>query len=91
GTISVESDRNSPGLRVGENSALASFLSGLSGIPPGVRSYFTDAVDLSRFVAPTAIVIGGGDIETAHKEGEYLPEQDLVRTVNLFDQVVENL
>ncbi|MHB8878542.1 MAG: acetylornithine deacetylase [Myxococcaceae bacterium] len=69
------------------SSAVVQFLAERTGKPPSTVSYGTEAPQLTQLGAE-AVVFGPGDIGQAHRTGEYVPLDELVRCEELLEEAI---
>ncbi len=86
----LEVKRMDPPFDPAPTDALAVLVQSLSHRAPGAVSFGTEAAHLRSMIAET-IVFGPGNMDTAHKTGEYVPTSELSKCVKLLKAVIERL
>ena len=79
--------RKDRGVDTAESSEVVRFLGEESGLPSGTIPFGTEAPDLARLGAE-AVVFGPGDIRVAHRTGEYVPVNELVRCAQILTRAI---
>jgi acetylornithine deacetylase len=85
-TIEVRILRADPGFQNAEDSKLGLLLGRMLGLPETGISFGSEATRFNA-IAEEVVVIGPGDMETAHSERECVPVEEL----NLWTETVKNL
>lgn len=82
--------RNDPAFLPSATQGIVDLLASLSGNEPDTISFGSEAAHLASLTTET-VVFGPGDMTVAHKTGEYVPEADLQRCVDLLKKAMELL
>jgi len=84
----IEADRADDSFETAADSDLVQFLEKESGKAPGTVAFGTEAPSMIALGAQ-AVVFGPGDIRVAHRTGEFVPQNELVRCVAIIQQAIE--
>lgn len=79
--------RNDPAFAPSGTAELVTWLSSLTGNPPGTISFGSEAAHLSP-LAGEIVVLGPGSMSVAHQTGEYVPVQQLLECVSLIENAI---
>ena len=79
--------REDRGVATAEGSEVVRFLAGQSGNTPSTVAFGTEAPQLTALGAE-AVVFGPGDIRNAHKTGEFVPVDELVRCEEILGRAI---
>jgi len=75
------------GMETPANAPIVEFLEDLTGTPAGTIAFGTEAPQLIELGAH-AVVLGPGDIQVAHRTGEYVPVKDLNHCVKILSGAI---
>lgn len=84
----IDAERADESFETPADSDLVQFLENESGKSPGSVAFGTEAPSMIALGAQ-AVVFGPGDIRVAHRTGEFVPQNELVRCVDLIQQAIE--
>lgn len=84
----VTASRADSGFDTPVQSQLVKTLEELSGLPAGTVAFGTEAAQMNALGAE-AVVMGPGDIRTAHQTGEFVPVEELERCVEILKQAIQ--
>jgi acetylornithine deacetylase len=79
----IDVTRLDGGVETPADSALVSFMEAATGLGAGTVAFGTEAPQLIEMGAE-AVVFGAGSIRTAHRTGEFVPAEELDRSVELL-------
>jgi acetylornithine deacetylase len=79
--------REDRGVSTAEASEVVRFLAGQSGNTPSTVAFGTEAPQLTALGAE-AVVFGPGDIRNAHKTGEFVPVDELLRCEEILGRAI---
>jgi acetylornithine deacetylase len=79
--------RGDRGVATSEGSEVVRFLAAQAGREPSTVAFGTEAPQLTALGAE-AVVFGPGDIRNAHKTGEFVPVDELVRCEEILEQAI---
>jgi acetylornithine deacetylase len=81
--------RQDRGVATPESAAVVQFLANQSGKTPSTVAFGTEAPQLTALGAE-AVVFGPGDIRNAHKTGEFVPVDELVRCEEILSRAISH-
>jgi acetylornithine deacetylase len=84
----IEPARADDSFETSANSALVHFLQDASAGPSGTVAFGTEAPSMIALGAE-AVVFGPGDIRVAHRTGEFVPIDELDRSVEILKQAIQ--
>jgi acetylornithine deacetylase len=87
--IRVRFERAEPGVETSPQSEVVRFLQEQSGRPPGAVPFGTEAPQLTELGAE-AVVFGPGDIRVAHRTGEFVPVDELLRCEGILESALRH-
>jgi acetylornithine deacetylase len=80
--------RGDRGVATPEGSEVVRFLAEQTGLRPSTVAFGTEAPQLTALGAE-AVVFGPGDIRNAHKTGEFVPVEELVRCEEILGRAIQ--
>jgi acetylornithine deacetylase len=86
----VEATRADGGFETPSGSTLVTMLEEATGQSAGTVAFGTEAAQLIR-VGAEAVVLGPGDIRVAHRTGEFVPVEELHRSVEILTRAIKVL
>lgn len=86
----VDAARADEGFETAPDSRLVQLLEELTGNEAGTVAFGTEAAQMAQLGAE-AVVIGPGNIQVAHRTGEFVPVDELERGVEILTQAVQRL
>lgn len=86
----VDAARADEGFETSARSTLVTLLEELSGQESGTVAFGTEAAQMAKLGAE-AVVLGPGDIRVAHQTGEFVPVNELERSVQILTNAIEKL
>ena len=86
----IDADRADDSFETPANSELVQFLENESGKASGSVAFGTEAPSMMALGAQP-VVFGPGDIRVAHRPGEFVPINELVRCVDILGRMIERL
>ncbi len=86
----VDAARADEGFETAPDSQLVTLLEELSGNSAGTVAFGTEAAQMTLLGAE-AVVMGSGDIRVAHRTGEYVPIDELQRSVEILTEATRRL
>lgn len=86
----VDASRADQGFETNPDSTLVRLLEELSGFEAGTVAFGTEAAQMGAMGAE-AVVLGPGDIRVAHQTGEFVPVQELEKSVEILAKTIERL
>jgi acetylornithine deacetylase len=86
----VDASRADEGFETNPDSSLVRLLEELSGLEAGTVAFGTEAAQMAAMGAE-AVVLGPGNIRVAHQTGEFVPIQELEKSVELLAKTIERL
>ena len=84
----IDASRADDSFETPANSGLVDFLQETSGKSPGTVAFGTEAPSMIALGAE-AVVFGPGDIRVAHRTGEFVPIEELNRSVEILRAAIE--
>jgi len=88
--VRLDVQRMDPAFDPAPTDELATLVQSLSRRRPATVSFGTEAAHL-RSMTREAIVFGPGNMETAHKTGEFVPTAELTQCVAILKKVIEKM
>jgi acetylornithine deacetylase len=86
----VDASRTDEGYETSPDSKLVKLLEKLTGLETGTVAFGTEAAQLQQLGAES-VVLGPGDIRVAHRTGEFVPLDELHKSVEILTRAVESL
>lgn len=86
----VDAARADRGFETSSNSTLVRLLENISGNEAGTVAFGTEAAQMAELGAE-AVVFGPGDIRVAHQTGEFVPDDQLEKCVEILIKAIETL
>jgi acetylornithine deacetylase len=85
--VELRATRIDGGMETPADAPLVTFLEKFTGNPAGTIAFGTEAPQMIELGAD-AVVFGPGDIQVAHRTGEYVPNDDLNRCVEVLSAAI---